>query len=52
MSSGLMDQDETRDAAVTAGDNGGGGGPRRTGLWDAFVAYLRSIKHSPRIESY
>lgn len=52
MSNGLTDRDETRDVVVTAGDNGGGGGPRRTGLWEAFVAYLRSIKNSPRIESY
>lgn len=52
MSNGLMDMDETPDEAFAAGDNGDGGGPRRTGLWEAFVAYLRSIKNSPRIESY
>lgn len=52
MSSGLTDRDETQDVVVTAGGNGGGRGPRRTGLWEAFVAYLRSIKNSPRIESY
>lgn len=52
MSNGLTDRNETQDVVVTAGGNGGGGGPRRTGLWEAFVAYLRSIKNSPRIESY
>ncbi len=52
MSNGLRDHDERPHTIVAAGDEGDGSGPRRTGLREAFFAYLRSIKNSPRIESY
>lgn len=52
MSSIVEDRNEVPRAVTTEPGNGGGGGePRRPGILEALRAYLRGIKHSPRIES-
>jgi len=50
--SDVLENSDTPDVVLSGGNGDGGGEPRRPGLWESVVAYLRSIKHSPRIESY
>ena len=50
--SDVLENGDTLDGVLPGGNGDDGGEPGRPGLWEAVVAYLRSIKHSPRIESY